>query len=86
MTGKVMTKYAFRGECLQDVFTFVAAVADYARIIGLQVEQDPIFPDCDAWVVVDLSLKKLQEIACNIEDGHIIAESITLEGVEEIRL
>lgn len=75
-----MRKYGFRAECLHDVFTFVAAVAEHSRIIDLRVKQDPIFPDCDAWVVVDLTLKELKKIARDIEDAHIVEESIALEG------
>mgnify|MGYP006951080720 CR=1 FL=1 len=75
-----MTKYGFRAECLHDVFTFVAAVAEHSRIVDLSVKQDPIFPDCDAWVVVDLTLKELKKIARDIEDAHIVEESIALEG------
>ena len=75
-----MTKYWFRAECLDDVFEFVAAVAERERIIDLHVKQDPVFPDCDAWVVVDLSLKKLKRIAFDIVDAHVIEESIVVEG------
>lgn len=75
-----MTKYGFRAECLDDVFEFVTAVAERTRIIDLHVKQDPIFPDCDAWVVVDLSLKKLKRIAFDIVDAHVIEESIGVDG------
>jgi hypothetical protein len=75
-----MRKFGFRAECLHDVSTFVAAVAEQARIFDVNVKQDQIFPDCDAWIVVDLTLKELKKIACDIEDAHIVEESIALEG------
>ncbi|MHC8399749.1 hypothetical protein ACYZTX_09715 [Pseudomonas sp. MDT1-17] len=74
-----MNSFCFRAECIHDALNFMAVVAERARVAVFNLNQDAIFPDCDAEMVTTLSLKELILIASNIHDAHVIQESIKLK-------
>lgn len=71
--------YTFRSECLQDVLRFLGKVGEKSVIMSCQLQQDPVLPDVDVILEVDLSLLSLHQIAALIPDAHVIEESLELK-------
>lgn len=63
---------------MQDALDFLSVVGRKSSILSCEINQDPVFPDVDAILSVNLSLFGLQQIAGNISDPHIIQESIEI--------
>ena len=74
-----MNSFCFRAECIHDALNFIAVVAERARVAVFNLNQDPIYPDCEAVIVTALSLEELILIASEICDAHVIQESIELK-------
>jgi hypothetical protein len=71
-----MALYSFRAECISDVCSYLGLVGGSFRIEECSTKQDPIFPDVDVRLCVEVGLAELRRLARRVEDGHVIVESL----------
>lgn len=75
-----MPWFSFRAECIGDVCDYLRHVGAQFRIQHLNLIQDECYPDVEAQLVVSASSAELKAIAREIEDAHIIEESLALNA------
>ncbi|WJD60747.1 hypothetical protein [Pseudomonas kurunegalensis] len=78
-----MNSFAFRAECIGDVCEFLKALGEKFSIDRCLLSQDTIFPDVEVVVKVRALISDLKEVAFQIEDCHVIAESLKAQDITE---
>lgn len=71
-----MSVFVFSAECVEDVCGFLMAISFRHRIKNFQFSQGGVFPDLDGKIEVDCALSELIELAHQVDDGHVIVESL----------
>ncbi|MGE8063235.1 hypothetical protein [Pseudomonas sp. NPDC089547] len=66
---------SFRSECLADV-VLLLAVLDCTQCERISIHPDRVFPDVEVEVEGELALKDLQLAMAQIEDGHVMLETV----------
>ena len=57
-----MALYSFRAECISDVCSYLGLVGGSFRIEECSTKQDPIFPDVDVRLCVEVGLAELRRL------------------------
>lgn len=65
----------FRAECQVDVDSYLALLGTRARVLSSEVK--PPFPDVEVVLESDYSLEELRDLSGGVEDGHVIARTMT---------
>ena len=67
--------FKFRAECLQDIFAFIQGCQWH--VSEVKIETIDCGPDVEMEFDTDLSIDELLPIIQQIEDGHVMADTLT---------
>ncbi|HGY2299952.1 TPA: hypothetical protein ACNV18_005812 [Pseudomonas putida] len=81
-----MSVFAFSAECVEDVCGFLMGISFRHRIKNFQFSQGEVFPDLDGKIEVDCALSELIELALQLDDGHVIVESLRLNSGKVVKV
>lgn len=68
-----MSRYKFRAECLHDIIQLMERVP----LLNVKIVKPDIIPDCTAEITTDLSIADIKNVMREIEDSHVMIETIT---------
>ncbi len=76
-------RYKFRAECTIDVFSFLGVIGDQftdLQITRVMLNGRPL-PDVEVSITTDLLWEDLVSAMRQVEDGHVMAETVTLAAL-----
>lgn len=74
-----MAKFSFRAECKLDAQALFASIIQRAPF-AISIYPDSVFPDVDIELDIDISIEQLKSLMEQIEDGHVMLETLRPEG------
>lgn len=76
-----MSVFSFRADSIQDVFDLLAS-PQMNRPTRITIFPDPVFPDVEVEIVVDMIECGVVEAARTLSDAHVIVETLRECGLE----
>lgn len=75
-----MSPFVFRVESVEELCEFLMKISCGFRIKSFRCWQDEAFTDLEAELHVDCTLSELMRLALQVDDGHLIVETLKRES------